>query len=153
MGVEITKEELSRVKGFFNEFRTFAIKGNMIDMAVGIIIGGAFTAIVNAIVNHIAMPFIGMLIGVDFSKLVIALPRLYGNAEPGTIGIGSFINAVISFFIIAFVVFLFVKGINKMRKKNEEAPQAPPEPTKEELLLTEIRDILKESRAEKTGPQ
>ena len=152
MGVEITKEELSRVKGFFNEFRTFAIKGNMIDMAVGIIIGGAFTAIVNAIVNHIAMQFIGMLIGVDFSKLVIALPRLYGNAEPGTIGIGSFINAVISFFIIAFVVFLFVKGINKMRKKNEEAPQAPPEPTKEELLLTEIRDILKESRAEKTGP-
>ena len=149
LGVEISKEELTQVKSFFNEFKTFAIKGNMIDMAVGIIVGGAFTAIINAIVNHIAMPFIGMLIGVDFSKLEIALPRLYGNAPPGTIGIGNFINAVISFFIIAFVVFLFVKGINKMRRKNEAVPQAPPEPTKEELLLTEIRDILKESRTEK----
>ena len=137
------------MKSFFQEFKTFAIKGNMIDMAVGVIIGAAFTAIVNSIVGHIATPIIGMLIGVDFSSWVIELPRLYGNAEPGAIGIGNFLNTVISFFIIAFVVFLFVKGINKMRKKNEAEAPPPPEPTKEELLLAEIRDILKESRVER----
>jgi len=149
LGVEISKEELTKVKKFFNEFKTFAIKGNMFDMAVGVIVGGAFTAIVNSIVGHIATPIIGMLIGVDFSSWEIALPRLYGNAEPGAIGIGNFLNSVISFFIIAFVVFLFVKAINKMRKKNEEAPPAPPEPTKEEVLLAEIRDILRDSRVER----
>ena len=149
MGVEISKEELTKVKKFFNEFKTFAIKGNMLDMAVGVIVGGAFTAIVNSIVGHIATPLIGMLIGVDFSSWEIELPRLYGNAEPGAIGIGNFLNSVVSFFIIAFVVFLFVKAINKMRKKNEEAAPAPPEPTKEEVLLAEIRDILRDSRVEK----
>ena len=141
--------ELSKVKKFFNEFKTFAIKGNMLDMAVGVIVGGAFTAIVNSIVTHIATPLIGILIGVDFSAWEIKLPHLYGNAEPGSLGIGNFLNTVISFVVIAFVVFLFVRGINRMRKKNEEASPSPPAPTTQELLLTEIRDILKGSMAEK----
>ena len=149
MGIEKSKEELTRIKRFFQEFRTFAIKGNMIDMAVGLIVGSAFTAIINSIVGHIATPIIGMLIGVDFSSWEIDLPSLYGNAPPGTIGIGNFLNAVISFFIIAFVVFMFVKAINRMRKRIEENPPPPPVPTKEELLLAEIRDILKESRIDK----
>ena len=133
------------VKGFFSEFRTFAIKGNMLDLAIGVVVGGAFTAVVNSIVVNIFTPLIGILIGVDFSRWEIKLPRLYGNAEPGTLNIGNFLNSIISFVIVTFVVFLFVKGMNKLRKKNEEAP-TPPEPTKEELLLTELRDILKESK-------
>ena len=132
------------MKKFLNEFKTFAIKGNMFDMAVGVIVGGAFTAIVTSIVTNIATPLIGILIGVDFKEWVITLPRLYGNAEPGTLGIGLFINSVINFIIVAFVVFLFVKALNKFRKKQEEAPPPPPEPTTQERLLTEIRDLLKE---------
>jgi len=139
------------VKKFLNEFKTFAVKGNMIDMAVGVIIGGAFTAIVNSIVSNIATPLIGILIGVDFSAWEIKLPRLYGNAEPGTLGIGVFLNNVITFIIVALVVFLFVKALNKLRKKQESAPAEPapepePEPTKQELLLAEIRDLLKDSK-------
>ena len=150
MGEDTNKSELTKIKKFFQEFRTFAIKGNMLDMAVGVIVGAAFTAIVNSIVGHIATPLIGMLIGVDFSYWEIKLPQLYGNAPPGTLGIGTFLNTVISFFIIAFVVFLFVKGINKIRQKNEEsAPTPPPDPPKQEQLLAEIRDILKESAINK----
>ena len=132
------------MKKFFNEFKTFAIKGNMLDMAVGVIIGGAFTAIVTSIVTNIATPLIGILIGVDFKEWVIELPRLYGNAEPGTLGIGLFINSIINFIVVAFVVFLFVKALNKFRKKQEAAPPPPPEPSGEEKLLTEIRDLLKQ---------
>jgi len=132
------------MKKFLTEFKTFAVKGNMIDMAVGMIIGGAFTAFVNSIVGNIATPLIGILIGVDFKEWEIILPRIYGNAEPSTLGIGVFLNSIISFVIVAFTVFLFVRTLNKFRKKQEEAPAPPPEPTKEELLLTEIRDILKE---------
>ena len=132
------------MKKFFNEFKTFAIRGNMFDMAVGVIVGGAFTAIVTSIVTNIATPLIGILIGVDFKEWVIILPRLYGNTEPGTLGIGLFINSVINFIIVAFVVFLFVKALNKFRKKQEEAPPPPPEPTTQERLLEEIRDLLKE---------
>ena len=134
---------IGKLKSFFNEFKTFAVKGNMIDMAVGMIVGGAFTALVTSIVSNIATPLIGILIGVDFSEWVIMLPRLYGNADPGTLAIGSFLNSVISFIIVAFVVFLFVKALNAFKKKEEESP-APPKPSAEELLLTEIRDLLKE---------
>ena len=134
------------MRKFLNEFKTFAIKGNMLDMAVGVIIGGAFTAIITSIVTNLATPLIGILIGVDFKDWVIDLPRLYGNAEPGTLGIGLFINSIINFIVVAFVVFLFVKTLNKFRKKQEEAPPPQPEPTKEVLLLTEIRDILKEEK-------
>ena len=129
------------MKKFFNEFKTFAIKGNMLDMAVGMIVGGAFTALITSIVSNMATPLIGILIGVDFSRWRIDLPRLYGSVEPSVLHIGHFLNSLISFLIIAFVVFLFVKALNRFRGKKEEPP-APP-PSKEELLLTEIRDLLK----------
>lgn len=133
------------MKKFFSEFKAFALKGSMFDMAIGIIIGGAFSALISSIVGNIVTPLIGILIGVDFKSWVIELPRLYGNAEPGILAIGEFINHVISFVIVAFVVFLFVRGVNKARKKQSEAaPPEPPEPTAEEKLLTEIRDILKD---------
>jgi len=137
--------KISKIKAFFNEFKTFAVKGNMLDMAVGMIVGGAFTALVTSIVSNIATPLIGILIGVDFSEWKIMLPRLYGNADPGTLAIGSFLNSVISFVIVAFVVFLFVKALNAFQRKEAEAPPPPPKPTAEELLLTEIRDLLKEN--------
>jgi len=146
-----------RIKSFFNEFKTFAVKGNMLDMAVGMIVGGAFTALVTSIVTHIATPLIGILIGVDFSEWNITLPHLYGNAEPGTLAIGKFLNSVISFVIVAFVVFLFVKALNAFhsKKAEEEAiddaidevlEEIVPELTTEEQLLTEIRDLLKEQQ-------
>ena len=136
------KEKQGRAKKFFTEFKTFAVKGNMMDMAVGMIVGGAFTALVGSIVNNIAMPLMGVLIGIDFSAWTIELPDLYNTGTPNYLEFGVFLNSVISFIVVAFVVFLFVKGINSFRKKKEEkAP--PPKPSKEEELLTEIRDILK----------
>ena len=135
------------MKKFFHEFKEFAIKGNMIDMAVGMIVGGAFTALITSIVSNLATPLIGILIGVDLKAWEIELPRLYGNTEPSVLGIGLFLNNLISFLIVAFTVFLFVKALNAFRRRQEKEP-APPEPTKEELLLTEIRDILKESKIE-----
>ena len=135
---------LSKVKSFFNEFKTFAVKGNMLDMAVGMIVGGAFTALVTSIVTHLATPLLGILIGVDFSEWSITLPHLYGNAEPGTLAIGKFLNSVISFIVVAFVVFLFVKTLNTFNKKAAETPPPPPKPSAEVVLLTEIRDLLKE---------
>jgi large conductance mechanosensitive channel len=133
------------VKKFLNEFKAFAIKGNMFDLAVGVIIGAAFTAIVTSIVTNIATPLIGVLIGIDFKAWEIELPKLYGNAEPGTLGIGLFLNSIINFFIVALVVFLFVKALNKFRKKQESTPPPQPVPTQQELLLVEIRDLLEES--------
>jgi len=132
------------VKKFLQEFKEFAVKGNMIDMAVGIIVGGAFSAFVTSIVGDLATPLIGVLIGVDFKGWEIKLPRLYGNAEPGILHIGMFLNSLISFIIVAFTVFLFVKTLNKFRKK-PESPPAPPR--NEELLLAEIRDILKQPKS------
>ena len=143
------KGDLGKVKKFLNEFKEFAVKGNMIDMAVGVIVGGAFSALITSIVGNIATPLIGILIGVDFKEWAIALPRLYGNAEPGMLGIGVFLNSVLSFLIIAFTVFVFVKALNKFRKKPVVPPPPPPEPTKEEVLLTEIRDILKELKTDR----
>ena len=133
------------MKKLFHEFKTFAIKGNMLDMAVGIIVGGAFTAIITSIVTNIATPLISILIGVDFKEWEIELPRLYGNTEQRILGIGLFLNSIINFIVIAFVVFLFVKALNKFRKKQEETnlPEQPT-PTAEVLLLTEIRDLLKQ---------
>ena len=131
------------MKKFFNEFKTFAIRGNMLDMAVGMIVGGAFTALVTSIVSNVATPLIGILIGVDFSGWHIVLPRLYGSVEPSVMYIGHFLNSIISFVIIAFVVFLFVKALNKFRNKKDEE-EGQKKLTNEEQLLTEIRDILKE---------
>jgi len=140
-----TGDELKtgKIRIFFNEFKTFAVKGNMLDMAVGMIVGGAFTALVTSIVSNIATPLLGILIGVDFSAWTIDLPHLYGNAEPGTLAIGTFLNSVISFIIVAFVVFLFVKALNAFHRKQEETPP-PPKLSAEERLLIEIRDILKD---------
>ncbi len=139
----------------FKEFREFAIKGNVVDMAVGIIIGAAFGTIVQSLVNDVIMPPIGLALGnVDFSNLFVILkegvpPGPYAalaDAETAgavTINYGLFINTVISFVIVAFAVFILVKNINRLKREQEEAPPAPPEPSNEEKLLTEIRDILK----------
>ena len=136
---------------FINEFKQFAVKGNAVDMAVGVIIGGAFGKIVSSIVNDIIMPPIGWLIGgVNFSDLKFTLPAVdiagLEKMQPATINYGSFIQTIIDFPIIAFCVFLLVKGINKLARKKAEEPkqETPPAPSKEELLLTEIRDLLKE---------
>ncbi len=130
--------------GIIKEFQEFAVKGNVVDMAVGIIIGGAFGTIVKSLVDDIIMPPIGMMLGnVDFSNIVITLQQATADSEAVTMNIGSFINNVISFLIVAWAVFMLVKGMNSLKKKEAEAPTAPPAPTKSEVLLTEIRDALK----------
>lgn len=128
------------------------MRGNVVDMAVGVVVGGAFGKITTSIVNDIIMPFVGMFIGgINFADWVIPLPHLYGPVPetPNTLAIGSLISTILDFLIIAFVIFLFVRGINRFRARKEkhqqaqeEAPAPAPEPTKEELLLTEIRDLL-----------
>ncbi len=130
--------------GIIKEFQEFAVKGNVVDMAVGIIIGGAFGTIVKSLVDDIIMPPIGMALGnVDFSNIVVTLQQATADSEAVTMNIGSFINNVISFLIVAWAVFMLVKGMNSLKKKAEEAPAAPVEPPKEQVLLTEIRDLLK----------
>lgn len=131
--------------GMMTEFKKFAVRGNVMDMAVGIIIGAAFGKIVSTFVNGILMPPLGVLIGgVDFSDLAYTIQEASGEAEAVVIAYGSFIQTVIDFTIIAFAVFIAVKAMNSMKKKEEEAPAAPPEPSNEEKLLTEIRDLLKD---------
>lgn len=149
-----TKE---KTKGFFAEFKAFAMRGNVIDLAVGMIIGSAFGKITNSLVNDIIMPAVSMLIGgVNFSDWKVVLKEaVVENGEEiaaaVSINYGTLISTILDFIILAFAIFCMVKAINtlheKARKKEEEAPAdapAPPEPTKEELLLTEIRDLLKE---------
>ena len=138
---------------FINEFKAFAVKGNAVDMAVGVIIGGAFGKIVSSIVNDLIMPPIGWLIGgVNFSDLKITLPaeKIADGIEmqAATINYGSFIQNLIDFVIIAFCVFLLVKGINKLANKKQEKPARTPapEPSAEEKLLAEIRDLMKEKK-------
>jgi large conductance mechanosensitive channel len=126
------------------EFKNFAIKGNLIDMAIGIIIGAAFGKIVASLVADIIMPPLGLLIGgVNFTELSIVLKEAVGEAPAVTLNYGNFLQIVFDFLIVAFTIFLVVKGLNKMKKKEEAKPVAPSEPTKEEILLTEIRDLLK----------
>lgn len=139
----------------FKEFRDFAIKGNMIDLAIGVIIGAAFGGIVSSLVDDVFMPIIGLLIGgVDFSNLFIVLsnpdnipvPSVAAAKEAGvaTLNIGLFINAIVKFTIIAFVLFLVVKGINSLKREAAKEPvETTPAPSKEEVLLTEIRDALR----------
>lgn len=127
------------------EFKEFALKGNMVDMAVGIILGGAFGTIVKSLVNDIIMPPIGLLIGgVDFSNIAFTLRAATVDSEAVTINIGLFINAAIAFMIVAWVLFLVVKGMNTLKKKEEAA--APPAPPADVALLSEIRDLLKQGR-------
>jgi len=140
------RDGVPAAKKLVGEFKAFAMKGSVIDLAVGVIIGAAFSKIVASIVADIATPIIGIFLGgVDFKTWEVELPRLFNQPDAIMLRIGTFINTVIEFFILAFVVFLFVKGINKLRKKQEEKPPVTP-PTKEELLLTEIRDLLKERK-------
>lgn len=141
------------MKKFLHEFKEFAMRGNVLDMAVGVILGGAFGKITTSLVNDVFMPLIGMLIGgVDLGKLNIVLKDAVMNGEevvaPAvTLGIGTFLTTVIDFILVAFVIFLMIKTINRFHKKKEEdpEPEEPKGPTTEELL-TEIRDLLKEQK-------
>lgn len=126
------------------EFKEFAMRGNVIDLAVGVIIGVAFGKIVSSFISDIIMPPLGILIGgVDFKDLVFILKAAKGEVAAVTLNYGMFIQNIFDFLIIAFAIFMAVKGINKIKKKEEEAPAAPPTPTNEEKLLAEIRDLLK----------
>jgi len=137
------------------EFKEFAVKGNMVDMAVGIVIGAAFSAIVSSMVDDIIMPPIGLMLGnIDFSEMFLLLKQgtpegpyatVAAAKEAGAVtwNIGLFINAIIKFVIVAFALFIVVKGVNNMRRKEEAAPAAPAAPAKEVVLLEEIRDLLK----------
>ena len=143
------------MKKFIKEFKEFALKGNVMSMAVGVIIGGAFQSIVSALTADFINPLIASVGGSDIAGM-IRLPWVdYTGLEPEQIenlalNYGHFITTVINFFILAFILFLMIKGMNKLmdigKKKEEEKPAAPPEPTKEEVLLTEIRDLLKEKK-------
>lgn len=120
------------------------MRGNVVDMAVGIVIGGAFGKIVSSFVKDVLMPPIGLALGgVDFSQLAVTLKEAVGETAAVTLNYGVFIQTVVDFIIIAFAIFMVVKAMNSMKKKEEEAPAKPPEPSKEEVLLTEIRDALR----------
>ena len=148
-----TKEKAT---GFFAEFRKFIARGNVLDLAVGVIIGGAFSTITSSLTSDVIMPIVSIFLGgVDFSAMQIALPNLFGvvSETPNTLNYGNFLNAVINFLIMAFVVFCIVKAFNSMHRKKEAAPAAPPapsEPSNEEKLLTEIRDLLKQQTKEQS---
>jgi large conductance mechanosensitive channel len=127
-----------------NEFKSFAIKGNVVDMAVGIIIGVAFGKVITALVSGVIMPPIGVLVGgVNFSDLVFVLKDAVGDTPAVVISYGAFIQTIIDFIIIAFVIFMVIKGINNLKQKQPPVPKATPGPTAEETLLKEIRDLLK----------
>lgn len=135
--------------GLVKEFKTFAMRGNVMDMAIGIIIGVAFGKIMTSLVNDVIMPPIGLLIGgMDFSQLGVTL-KASGVGSPAVIlKYGMFINTIIDFLIVGFAIFMVIKGMNAMKRKQEEAPTAPPQPPVQEMLLRDIRDILR-SKAEK----
>ena len=145
------------MKKIAREFKEFIMRGNVLDMAVGVIIATAFGNITNTLINNVIMPFIGWVIGdIDLASLDIVLRPavMEGDAvvkEALVLGIGTFISAIINFILIALIVFVIVKAFNKLHKKKEEepAPAAEPEPTKEELLLTESRDLLKDKNENK----
>lgn len=130
--------------GIIKEFKEFAVKGNVIDMAVGIIIGAAFGKIVSSFVGDVIMPPIGVLVGgIDFSYLAFTIKDAVGDNPAVVISYGKFIQTVVDFTIVAFAIFIAIKGINTLKRKEEEAPAAPPEPPAQEVLLAEIRDLLK----------
>ncbi len=127
-----------------SEFKSFAMKGNVMDMAVGIIMGGAFGKIVASFVGDVLMPPIGMLLGgVDFTDLALTLKAASGEVPAVTLKYGTFVQTVVDFLIIAFAIFMMVKWMNRMKRQEEAAPAAPPAPSNEEVLLTQIRDLLK----------
>jgi large conductance mechanosensitive channel len=133
--------------GVLQEFKEFAVKGNVVDMSVGIIVGAAFGKIVSSFVADVIMPPIGVLIGgVDFTKLAVKLKEASGDVPAVTLNYGNFIQTIVDFTIVAFAIFIVIKLINRLKKKEAEASAAVPEPSKEELLLTEIRDLLRERK-------
>lgn len=146
-----TSFSLPRQPGWIAEFRAFVARGNVVDLAIGIIIGAAFTGVVNSLVKDVVNPVIGLAIGgVDFSNIFIALngqsyPTLDAAQKAGapTLNVGLFINALINFVIIAFVVFWVGKAAARLMRREAEAPSAPPAPTRSEVLLEEIRDLLR----------
>ncbi len=128
------------MKKFLREFKEFAMRGNVIDLAVGVIVGGAFSSITTSLINDIIMPLLGIITGsISFADLSVTI----GGA---VVTYGNFIQAILNFIVMAFIVFVMVKAINKMRKKKDEAPPPPPSPSNEEKLLTEIRDLLKDKQ-------
>lgn len=129
------------------EFKKFALRGNVIDLAVAVVIGAAFGKIVSSLVADLFMPVIGLIVGgVDFADLVIVLKAAEGDAAAVTIGYGKFIQSIVDFVIVAFAIFLFIKGFSRLKAKEAAAaPPAPPAPSAEETLLTEIRDLLKKA--------
>ena len=133
------------------ELKDFMMRGNVIDMAVGVIVGGAFGKIVSSLVSDIVMPPIGILVGgVDFTDLKLELKSATAEAAAVTVNYGTFLQTVFDFVIIATAIFFAIKAINSLKKKEEDVPAAPPAPTKEEQLLAEIRDLLKEQNQNKT---
>ena len=130
--------------GMAKEFKKFAMKGNMLDMAIGIVIGAAFGKIVSSVVADVLMPPLGLLLGgVNFAALKLTLKEAVGETAAVTLNYGAFLQTVVDFVIVAFAIFLMIKGINSMRKKQEEAQAAPAPPPNQEVLLAEIRDLLK----------
>lgn len=130
--------------GMLSEFKEFAVKGNVVDMAVGIVIGAAFGKIVSSFVGDVLMPPLGVMLGgVDFSDLAYTLKAAVGDQPAVVLAYGKFIQTVIDFVIIAFAIFIAIKGMNSLKRKEEAAPAPPPGPTKDQQLLMEIRDALK----------
>lgn len=131
--------------GMMKEFKAFAMRGNVMDMAVGIIIGAAFGKIIASLVADVIMPPIGLIVGgVNFTDLSLVLREAAGETAAVTLNYGVFLQTLLDFIIVAFAIFLMVKGMNRLSRKKAEEPAAPPAPSKEELLLGEIRDILKQ---------
>ncbi len=129
---------------FMTEFKSFAMRGNVVDMAVGIIIGAAFGKIVASLVKDVIMPPIGVLVGgVNFSQLAYIIQEAQGEAAAVVINYGLFIQSIVDFIIVAFAIFIAIKVMNKLKKKQEATPEAPAKPSNQEILLTEIRDLLK----------
>ena len=130
--------------GFFKEFKEFAMRGNVVDMAVGIIIGAAFGKIVSSLVQDLIMPPLGLMIGgINFTNLAITLKAAAGDVAAVTLNYGKFIQTVFDFIIVALAIFLAIKAMNTLKRKQEEAPAAPAAPPRQEVLLEEIRDLLK----------
>jgi large conductance mechanosensitive channel len=133
--------------GFMQEFKEFAMRGNVVDMAVGIIIGGAFGKIVSSFVGDVIMPPLGVVVGgIDFTNLAITLKPAVDKAAAVTLNYGKFLQSVVDFAIIAFAIFVAIKAMNALKKKEEATPAAPAPPPKQEVLLSEIRDLLKDQR-------
>lgn len=140
------RAKMRKDKSFVAEFKAFISRGNVIDLAVGVIIGGAFTAIVTSMVNDIIMPVIGSILGgVSFEQLKYVITPASGDMAETAICYGSFIQSVVNFLLIAFVVFVVIKGINRLHKKKEAPEQESPKPSEDVTLLKEIRDLLQQT--------